>query len=189
MEYATAGPRVTFVTIPGSYSGYPWAEHGRNVNQTYSLSWQRKWLDDASTMHFCNSAAKFAHSVSAVSRGRTDIPEVRAGESWGAGGRPSLFEECHKDRGWAFLRKRTHQELPVLGRVKHPNSPLECFFFTSPILSKLQECYSKQRTWQYETICSWGELLIIVGRQMPSWWQFCSLWVNWVQQLPSSRRQ
>ena len=107
-------------------------------------------------------------SVSAVSRGRTDIPEDRAGESWGAGGRPSLFEECHKDRGWAFLRKRTHQELPVLGRVKHPNSPLEFFFsLLRSFQSSKNVVASKEldNTRQFAV----GELLIIIGGQMPSW--------------------
>ena len=186
MEYATAGPRVTFVTIPGSYSGYPWAwtQCESDVFLVFAAQMIGRRFNDA-FLQFCRQ-------ICALCQRGEPWPNWHSWGSgrWilGGGGSPKSIWGMSQGQGLrGFLRKRTHQELPVLGRVKHPNSPLE-FFFTSPILSKLQECCSKQRTWQYETICSWGELLIIVGRQMPSWWQFCSLWVNWVQQLPSSCR-
>ena len=187
MEYATAGRRVTFVTIPGSYSGYPWAEHGRNVNQTYSLSLQRKWLDDASTMHFCNSAAKFAHSVSAVSRGRTDIPGVRAGESWGAGGVAQVYLRNVTRTGvWLFeVREHVKNYQSWVG-LNIQILPWNFFSLLRSFQSSKNVIASKEldNTRQFAV----GELLIIVGGQMPSWWQFCSLGDNWVQQLPSSCR-
>ena len=44
--------------------------------------------------------SKFAHSITAVSRDGTDIPEVRQ-VNLGGGRRPNLFEEC-RGRGGYF---------------------------------------------------------------------------------------
>ena len=96
-------------------------------------------------MHFCNSAAKFAHSVSAVSRDRTDIPEVRAGESWGAGVAQVYLRNVTRTGVWLFeVREhvKNYQSWVWLNIQIHPWN----VFFTSLILLKLRECYSKQRT-------------------------------------------
>ena len=73
------------------------------------------------------------HSVSAVSRGRTDIPEDRAGESWG-GGVAQVYLRNVTRTGVGLFEEREHiknnQSLVGLNIQIHPWNVL----FTSLVL-------------------------------------------------------